>query len=108
MIVAGIQAVTSPRGGVGCRCSRPTSRQRPRSGATLNVLRGPGHANTRSGGNSPHSIVLFRNGKVGGGEGFLNQAIRIEVTLPVVLVIAVRTHRKDGTGPREGQDLHIG
>lgn len=42
------------------------------------------------------------------GCGISNDPVCIEVHLPVVRVVAIRSHRQNGTGKSEGEDLFVG
>jgi hypothetical protein len=51
--------------------------------------------------------VLFRSRQTSAGTGVANGAVSVEVHLPVVLVIAVRTNGKYRTRERERQNLDV-
>ncbi len=57
---------------------------------------------------SSNGEVLFGSGQTGIRSGVANDAVGIEVHLPVVGVAAVRANRKNWAGQSEGQDLHVG
>ena len=52
--------------------------------------------------------MLLGNGEAGMREGIADQAVRVEIDLPVVLVVAVRANGEHGARKVEGQDLDIG
>src|SRR5271165_1379710 len=56
----------------------------------------------------PNREVLFGCGQSGIGSGVTNDAVGVEVHLPVMRVTAVRTNREHGAGEGEGQDLDVG
>src|SRR5271157_3185588 len=61
-----------------------------------------------AGSSGTHHVVLFRYFEAGSGKRFLDQPVGVEVHLPIILVVAVRTNGKHGTCEIEGQYLHVG
>src|SRR5208337_1801512 len=57
---------------------------------------------------STHHVVLLGYFEAGSGEGLFNQPVCVEIYLPVVLVVAVRTHGQYRSRKIEGKDLYVG
>src|SRR5215471_3479734 len=54
-----------------------------------------------------NQVMLFGHGISGSREGLLDQAVRIEIDLPVVFIVAIGTNRKHRPGQVESQNLHV-
>ena len=52
-------------------------------------------------------IMLLRNRESSLSEGFPNETIRIEVNLPIVLIVTIRAHSQQLPGRSELQDLYV-
>ena len=57
---------------------------------------------------SAHGVVLFGYREAGMRKGVMDEPVRVEIHLPVVLVIAVWTDGKHGARKVEGQDFDVG